>query len=156
MQITQGRRAFTLDNELGEEQPMFAHGCIAEWESLPQPDPPLVVGIDGGYVHARCSESRRRRGDGDNRKAGWFEVIVGKSIAADGDKKCFAFVADYDEKPKRRLYETLNGQGLQMNQSVTFLSDGGDTVRDLQFYLCPFSEHILDMMGQRTDTSMSA
>jgi hypothetical protein len=25
----------------------------------------------GGYVHAR---------DGDNRKAGWFEVIVGKSL----------------------------------------------------------------------------
>ena len=31
-----------------------------------------------------------------------------------------------------------------MNQAITFLSDGGDTVRDLQFYLCPFSEHLLD------------
>ncbi len=66
-----------LLDELGEEQVMFAHGCIAEWESLSEPSPPLIVGIDGGYVHAR---------DGDNRKAGWFEVIVGKSIKADGDR----------------------------------------------------------------------
>ena len=31
-----------------------------------------------------------------------------------------------------------------MNQTITFLSDGGDTVRDLQFYHAPFSEHFLD------------
>ena len=31
-----------------------------------------------------------------------------------------------------------------MNQTITFLSDGGDTVRDLQFYHTPFSEHVLD------------
>jgi len=31
-----------------------------------------------------------------------------------------------------------------MNQTITFLSDGGDTVRDLQFYHSPFSEHLLD------------
>jgi len=33
---------------------------------------------------------------------------------------------------------------MQMNQQVTFLSDGGDTVRDLQLYLSPEAEHILD------------
>ena len=32
----------------------------------------MTVGIDGGYVHAR---------EGDNRKAGWFEVIAGRSVA---------------------------------------------------------------------------
>jgi hypothetical protein len=31
-----------------------------------------------------------------------------------------------------------------MNQQVVFLSDGGDTVRDLQTYLSPESEHLLD------------
>lgn len=31
-----------------------------------------------------------------------------------------------------------------MNQQVVFLSDGGDTVRDLQHYLSPESEHLLD------------
>jgi hypothetical protein len=40
--------------------------------------PPLTVGIDGGYIHAR---------DGDNRKAGWFEAIVGKSIPDEGKTK---------------------------------------------------------------------
>lgn len=35
-------------------------------------------------------------------------------------------------------------QGLQMNQLLTVLSDGGDTVRDLQLYLSPEAEHLLD------------
>lgn len=124
-----------MEGELDEEQIMFAHGCPAEWEALPMPDGRLTVGLDGGYVHAR---------DGDNRKAGWFEVIVGKSVTYEGDAKCFGFVHDYDEKPKSRLYEVLQSQGLQMNQDITFLSDGGDTVRDLQFYISPWSEHVLD------------
>ena len=64
-------------------------------------------------VHAR---------EGENRKAGWFEVIVGKSMAAEKKSKRFGFVVDYDEKPKRRLYEMLQAQGLQMNQAITFLS----------------------------------
>ncbi len=33
---------------------------------------------------------------------------------------------------------------LPMNQAITFLSDGGDTVRNLQLYLSPLAEHILD------------
>jgi hypothetical protein len=31
-----------------------------------------------------------------------------------------------------------------MNQQLTFLSDGGDTVRDLQLYMNPQAEHLLD------------
>ena len=104
--------------------------CQRDWENLPPPDGRITVGIDGGYVHAR---------DGTNRKAGSFEVIVGKTITADGVRKCFGFVNGYDQKPKRRLFETLKSQGLQMNQDITFLSDGGDTVRDLQLYLNPFA-----------------
>lgn len=127
--------AAKMEAELGDEQLMFAHGCPADWEALPPPDGRLTVGLDGGYVHAR---------EGNNRKAGWFEVIAGKSITCEGEAKCFSFVHDYDEKPKRRLYELLKSQGLQMNQDITFLSDGGDTVRDLQFYISPWSEHVLD------------
>ena len=33
---------------------------------------------------------------------------------------------------------------MQMNQQLTFLSDGGDTVRDLQLFLSPEAEHLLD------------
>jgi hypothetical protein len=65
-------------------------------------------------------------------------------VQAEGGAKVFAFVNQYDAKPKRRLYEVLKSQGLQMNQQVVFLSDGGDTVRDLQNYLSPESEHLLD------------
>jgi hypothetical protein len=79
-----------------------------------------------------------------SRKHGWFEVIAGKSVTDDGASKRFAFVHNYDEKPKRRVFEVLKSQGMQMNQQVTFLSDGADTVRDLQLYLNPHAEHILD------------
>ena len=58
--------------------------------------------------------------------------------------KCFAFVQTSDEKPKRRLFELLQSQGLQMNQQIEFLSDGGDTVRDVQLYLSPEADHLLD------------
>ena len=74
----------------------------------------------------------------------WFEVIVGKSITDAGDVKCFGGVTSYDQKPKRRLFEVLKSQGMQMNQQVTFLSDGGDNVRELQLYLNPQAEHLLD------------
>ena len=96
--------------------------------------PPLTVGLDGGYVHASDQKSRTE---------GWFEVIAGKSVKTEGSAKVFAFVNQYDEKPRRRLYEVLKSQGLQMNQQVVFMSDGGDTVRDLQTYLSPESEHKL-------------
>jgi len=42
------------------------------------------------------------------------------------------------------VFEVLKSQGMQSNQQVTFLSDGGDTVRDLQLYLNPNAEHLLD------------
>jgi hypothetical protein len=98
------RVAERLESELGDEQPFFIEGCQRDWDVLPRPDGPLTVGIDGGYIHAR---------DGDNRKAGWFEVIVGKSMPTDDAAKCFGFVTDYDTKPKRRLAELLKAQGLQ-------------------------------------------
>lgn len=118
--------------ELGDEQPSFIDGCPREWAALPRPQAPLTVGIDGGYV---------RQWD-DKRKH--FELIVGKSMPEEGENKCFGFVQTYDEKPKRRLFEVLKSQGMQMNQPVVFLSDGGDDVRELQMYLNPEAEHYLD------------
>src|SRR5262245_56350647 len=77
-------------------------------------------------------------------RAGWFEVIVGKSVSAAGDGKYFGFVHNIDDKPKRRLYEVLRSQGLEPDQPVQFLSDGEETVRNLQMYISPQSEHRLD------------
>jgi hypothetical protein len=121
-----------IEGELGEEQFSFIDTCQLDLDKLPEPGPPLTVGLDGGFVHAR---------DGKRRQAGSFEVIVGKSIVEDGGAKCFAFVNREDAKPKRRLFEVLKAQGLQANQQLMFLSDGGDTVRDLQMSLSPESEH---------------
>ena len=98
-----------------EEQFQFIEGCPREWAKQPPPGPPLTVGLDGGYVHASDQKSKTE---------GWFEVIAGKSVQTEGGAKVFAFVNQYDAKPKRRLYEVLKSQGLQMNQQVVFLSDG--------------------------------
>jgi hypothetical protein len=126
--------------ELGEEQWSFIEGCPRDWGALPIPDGPITVGIDGGYV--RDWEAKHTN----------FEVIVGKRTLAfkreedeePPSSKRFGFVQTLDTKPKRRLYEVLKSQGFQLNQQITFLSDGGDAVRDLQLYMSPEAEHILD------------
>jgi hypothetical protein len=130
-----------LERELGEEQSCFIDGCQHDWDRLPPPDGPLTVGIEGGFIRAP-------------RKEGHFEVIAGKSMLSfqryeDQDQgepagKCFAFVQTFDEKPKRRLFELLKNQGMQENQQIVFLSDGGEDVRNLQLYLNPQAEHLLD------------
>jgi hypothetical protein len=117
-----------LEEELGPEQVMFIEGCPRDWAELPIPDLPLTVGLDGGYVHA-CDQRSRREG--------WFEVIAGKSMPAEGEAKCFGFVQTSDTKPKRRLFELLKAQGMAANQQVTFLTDGGADVRELPLYLNP-------------------
>ncbi len=122
------------EEALGPEHTVFIDGCPRDWGQLPIPDAPITVGIDGGYVRGR---------QGKSRSEGHFEVIAGKSMTEDGSK-CFGFVHRYNSKPKRRLFEVLKSQGMQMNQQVTFLSDGGDTVRVLQLYLNPQAEHVLD------------
>jgi hypothetical protein len=133
------RMALRQEATLGEEAFTFVEGCPRDWAKLPIPDGPLVVGIDGGFVRA-CEKDK------------WFEVIAGKSYIsfkrgdpnAKPSAKCFATVHTYDTKPKRRLLELLKSQGMQENQQVIFLSDGGDTVRKLQLYLNPQAEHLLD------------
>jgi hypothetical protein len=127
--------AARLEGELGEEQFSFIDGCPLDWEELPRPDLPLVVGLDGGYVHSSQQRSRRD---------GWFEVIAGKVMPADGKPSYFGYVQTYDTKPKRRLFEVLKSQGMQANQQVTFLTDGGEDIRDLPCYLNPQAEHLLD------------
>ena len=117
---------------LGSEQVSFIAGCPAEWAALPRPPAPLTVGIDGCYVR-----------QWDDKKA-HFELIVGKSMSEDGPSRCFGYTQTYDEKPKRRLFELLCSQGMQMNQRVMFFSDGGADIREVQSYLNPEGEQCLD------------
>ena len=46
--------------------------------------------------------------------------------------------------PSVSLFELLKSQEVQFNQQITFLSDSGEDIRDLQTYLNPEAEHILD------------
>lgn len=134
------------EQAMGEELAMGAAGCQAERNQLPIPDGPLAVGRDGGIVRAR-------RGTLDAKTGNLFEVIAGKSIVSfrrddpEGvppSRTCFALVRACDTKPKRRLWDVLQAQGMQANQQVTFFSDGGATVRLLPRYLHPEAEHLLD------------
>ena len=129
-----------LEAELGEDQASFIEGDPSEWDLLPLPEGSFTVGIDGGYVRNWCDKKHN------------FEVIVGKSTLSFGEDeeakapshKRFGFVQTLDTQSKRRLYEVLQSQGLQMNQDITFLSDGDDTLRKLQLEMSPKAIHLLD------------
>jgi hypothetical protein len=127
-----------MEAELGEERqtnPVKPQ----EDPALPLPDGPMTVGLDGGYVRAAHKE-------------GFFEVIAGRSVVAFRRReedavppsKCFGFVQTYDSKPRQRLWELMKSQGMQENQQVVFLSDGGEDVRQVREYLYPNSEHVID------------
>ena len=126
------RVAERAEVELGDERSCFIDGCPADWAKLPIPEGRIVVGLDGGYVR-----------NWDDRKTN-FEVIVGRSVPEDRDARYVGLVHGYDEKPKRRLFDVLKSQGLQANQDVTFLTDGGEAVRALTERVTPESEHVLD------------
>lgn len=126
------RVAERQEAELGDEQACFITGCPAEWKDLPVPEGPIVVGIDGGYVR-----------NWDDKQTS-FEVIVGKSVPEDRNDRYFGFVQTLDDKPRRRLFNILQDQGLQMNQDIVFLTDGGDDVRELASDMSPCAEHYLD------------
>ena len=80
----------------------------------------------------------RARDPGRVRREANFEVVVGQLIAEDCDNRYFGLVQSFDDRPKRRLREVLREQGLQMNQDITFLTDGGDTVRNPR----PLARHL--------------
>jgi hypothetical protein len=130
------RMAERLEGERAEGQGLFLNDNLKKQDRLPQSGMPLAVGLDGCYVHAKDQPSRAE---------GWFEVIVGKSLPSQEQaSRCFAWVSRYDPEPKRRVFEFMESQGLQRDQPVTFLSDGGDTVRELPRGLHPQAEYLLD------------
>lgn len=128
-----------LEVGLGTERRCFIQGCEADWTAGPLPGPPVTVGIDGGYVRSWHDRPNN------------FEVIVGKSVVdpdedggTSGPARRFGFVVGHDDRPRRRLHELLLEQGVGMDREVTFMSDGGRNVRNLQYDMRPNAEHILD------------
>jgi len=124
-----------LEDELGPEQFSFIEGYPADRAELPRPDLPLTVGLDGGFVHSAHQTSRRD---------GWFEVIAGKSIPAEGRPSASPSCRPGTPSPSGACSNPSAPQGMQANQQVTFLTDGADDVRDLPLHLNPQAEHRLD------------
>jgi hypothetical protein len=115
-----------------ERKPEYISLCQNELDKFPKPDKPMTVGIDGGYLKNWKNKNNN------------FEIIAGKSFSKTQSPKRFGFIQKCDVKPKRRLMNVLVNQGMQPNQQITFLSDGADNVRELQWMMYPESEHILD------------
>src|SRR3954449_6741901 len=107
--------ALRQEADLGDGQPRLAEveGDPADGKELPVPEGPIVVGIDGAYLRNWHDKQKK------------FEVIVGKSVPEVRDHRYL--VQTHDDKPERRLFEVLRSQDLQINQSLTFLTDGGDS-----------------------------
>ena len=126
------RVAERVEAALGDERISFVEGCPQDWAALPRPPAALTVGIDGCYI--RDWEDKKKN----------FEIIVGKSMSDEAPDRRFGSVQTYDEKPKRRLFELLKEQGMQLNQQIRFFSDGAADIRDVQLYLNREAEHYLD------------
>ncbi|WP_180902655.1 ISKra4 family transposase [Martelella soudanensis] len=127
-----GRIATRMETDLADERFSFISTNAHQRAQLSNPEGPITVGIDGGYVRSRDVDQSH------------FEVTVGKSISTDRPSRYLGLVQSHDDKPKRRLHEVLKDQGWQENQMVTFMTDGGDTVIKMARHMAPASEHILD------------
>jgi hypothetical protein len=103
--------------------------------AIPQHSSVRAVGIDGGYIRLAGHSSRQD---------GWFEVIVGKSLRDDGRGHSFAYVHTLEHEPADRMLAFLAQEGVGADQPVTFLSDGGDTVRRAQLDFGDCGERVLD------------
>lgn len=73
-------------------------------------------------------------------------MIIGKYFSEAKTGKRLGVCSDAEDNPKRRVTTLLNCQGMQANQQITFLSDGGDTVRKSQYMMYPEAEHILEWL----------
>ncbi|MFS8980923.1 ISKra4 family transposase [Cupriavidus necator] len=134
------RQVTTLGRRLEAEQATDAlqHAEVTASvgsSEIPEPSPIRAVGIDGGYL--RLARHRRRQD-------GWFEVIVGKSLRDQDGGHSFAYVHKLERRPADRMWNFLLREGVQPSQPVTFLSDGGDTVRFAQLGFGDRGEYVLD------------
>jgi len=135
------RVAERVEAELGEERPCFIDGCQAEWQALPIPEGRIVAALDGGYVRNWATGPATS----SSSSAAQCPKIARRATSA--------WCMGCDRKPKRRLFEVLKSQGLQANQDVTFLTDGGEEVRALTELVTPAAEHVLDCWCGRPPTA---
>ncbi|MCP3711800.1 ISKra4 family transposase [Paraburkholderia sp. CNPSo 3274] len=129
-----GRRLESSKATIAVEQPLRVDPPAGR-RAIPQYSSVRAVGIDGGYIRLAGHSSRQD---------GWFEVIVGKSLHDDGGGHSFAYVHTLEHAPAERMLAFLAQEGVGADQPVTFLSDGGDTVRRAQLDFGDCGEKVLD------------
>jgi hypothetical protein len=126
--------ALRQEAELGDRQSRLAEveGDPADGKEVPVAEGPIAVGIDGAYLRNWHDKGKK------------FEAIVGKSVPEVRDHRYFGLVQTHDDQPEHRLFEVLRSQDLQMNQGLTFLTDGGDSVRSFLDGISLCAETYLD------------
>ena len=112
------------------------HGVETLFVKAPQGDSAedqLLVQFQGmiaEYERAQILE-RSRRGKRHRAHTGEISVLSGAPYG-------YRYIRKTDEAPaRRRLWELLKSQGMQENQQVVFMSDGGENERRVQEYLHP-------------------
>ena len=112
-------------------------GAKNEIEACPEPGGPVTVGLDGGYIRGR----ERRPGG-----TGCFEVIAGRRVFPRRGRP--SYLLAWAESRLQAQTSATRGfcirRRCNARQQVIFISDGGDTVRELPAFLRPRFEHILD------------
>jgi hypothetical protein len=117
--------------ERGAGQPGLRDAPAGHRSELSPPHQAIIVGVDGGYI--RNWHDRKHN----------FEVLVGKSITGQDNSWYFGLVQNQEDEP-RRLRDVLRDQGLPLNQTITVLTDGGDSVRAFVGELSVGDRHCLD------------
>jgi hypothetical protein len=97
------------------------------------PMPPVVVGLDGGYVRSRHRQEERH-----------FEVIAGKVIDVDGVQHRFAFARNGQAVSVEAFAQALGAAGVHADTPATVLCDGDTGLWRLQRETLPAATLVLD------------
>jgi hypothetical protein len=98
-----------------------------------QPDEPVVVGLDGGYVRSRHRQEERH-----------FEVVAGKVIDAYGIQSRFAFARNSPAIAADAFKQALAVAGVTADTPATVLCDGDAGLWRLQREALPKATVVLD------------
>lgn len=130
---TVARLADRLDTELAADEVSYRDGH--HLNDITPPGMPIVVSVDGGYVHSAEQTSRRD---------GWFQAVCGTVTTHAGETRRFGFVPNVDPTPRSRIRDVLEAQGLRQDQLVTFLTDGADDLAGFCEHMNHTAEYVLD------------
>ena len=131
-----------IDAELGDEPPCFIAGHPRDWALLPCPAGAGPVGSDGGDGRHGCATKPTCEVMMGQRPLSCSEAEADQASASTR----LGFVPTLETTPKRRLYEVVPAQGLQMHQASTVFSAGNATFRALQVELSPQALQSLDWL----------